>query len=65
MMNNDVIEFEKEINELQIKAEKEIAGSWTIERQLLTLSIIRHFLEKGDNENALAWTDGACIQCVD
>ncbi|PHM37138.1 hypothetical protein [Xenorhabdus innexi] len=57
-MNNNAIEFEKEINKLQFKAANEVAASWITEKQLLTISIIRHFLEKGDNEAALSWTDG-------
>ncbi|PHM65507.1 hypothetical protein [Xenorhabdus sp. KJ12.1] len=56
-MKNNVIELQKEINKLQSKAANELAGTWVIERQLLTLSIINYFLEKGDSLSALAWSE--------
>ncbi|MBD2811876.1 hypothetical protein ID853_13505 [Xenorhabdus sp. Vera] len=63
-MNNDVIEFEKEINELQIKAADAMGALWIIERQLLTLAIINFLLEKGDNEEALIWMEGI-LDCLE
>ncbi|PHM31150.1 hypothetical protein [Xenorhabdus innexi] len=63
-MNNNMIKFEREINKLQFKAANELSNSWMIYKQSLTISIIRHFLEKGDNKAALSWTDGI-LDCLE
>ncbi|MEQ1963430.1 hypothetical protein ABLB69_09665 [Xenorhabdus khoisanae] len=58
-MKNDVIELARETEGLQLKAAMELSNSWTMEKLLLTIAIVHHLIEKGNQDEAITWLEGA------